>query len=62
MSGIIFRTTSGILNKTFTLSMRKVALFAFMFAFATLVFSSCKSHERCPAYGKVNTSSAQKAA
>jgi hypothetical protein len=25
-------------------------------AFTTMAISSCKTHERCPAYGKINSS------
>ena len=35
--------------------MKKVIIFASIFAFVAVVFSSCKSHEKCPAYSKVNT-------
>lgn len=34
--------------------MKKVIILAFVFAFVA-AFSSCKSHEKCPAYSKVNT-------
>jgi hypothetical protein len=35
--------------------MKKVILTISAFAFVAVLFSSCKSHEKCPAYSKVNT-------
>lgn len=35
--------------------MKKVIIFASAFIFAGILLSSCKSHEKCPAYSKVNT-------
>ena len=35
--------------------MKKVIILASVFAFVAVLFSSCKSHEKCPAYSKVNT-------
>lgn len=36
--------------------MKKVLLFLAIVTFVGSVLTSCKSHERCPAYGKVNKS------
>lgn len=35
--------------------MKKIIVFTSAFAFVAVLFSSCKSHEKCPAYSKVNT-------
>lgn len=35
--------------------MRKIITFASAFVFVTALLCSCKSHEKCPAYSKVNT-------
>ncbi len=37
--------------------MKKLAIFAAAVFVLSLTLSSCKSHERCPAYGKVQTQS-----
>jgi hypothetical protein len=40
--------------------MKKLALFtALLFAFCVTI-SSCKSHEKCPAYSKANTATSAK--
>jgi hypothetical protein len=41
------------LKNIFDMSKKNI-LFVFVTALM-LVFASCKTHERCPAYGKVNT-------
>jgi hypothetical protein len=38
---------------SFNMSKRNILLV--LFAYLILVISSCKTHERCPAYGKANT-------
>jgi len=40
--------------------MKKVIIFASAFVLAGLTLSSCKSHEKCPAYSKVDNSSLYK--
>lgn len=40
--------------------MKKAIIFAFAFFLTGSVLTSCKSHEKCPAYSKANTSSAYK--
>ena len=35
--------------------MKKIISFVSAFALVAVLFSSCKSHEKCPAYSKVNT-------
>jgi hypothetical protein len=35
--------------------MKKAILIAFVFCLAGNLFTSCKSHEKCPAYSKANT-------
>lgn len=42
--------------------MKKVIIIASVFAFVAVLFSSCKSHEKCPAYSKVNTTNQNKIA
>jgi hypothetical protein len=39
--------------------MKKIIAFASAFLFVTVLLSSCKSHEKCPAYSKVNTHNQQ---
>ena len=36
-------------------NMKKVVISLVALAIVALTFSSCKTHERCPAYGKANT-------
>jgi hypothetical protein len=38
---------------------RKVLLFAVVVAVVSLL-ASCKTHERCPAYGKINKNNVEK--
>lgn len=40
--------------------MKKVIVIASVLFLAGVVFSSCKSHEKCPAYGKTNSNSLYK--
>jgi len=40
--------------------MKKIFLFIAIATFVGSVFTSCKSHERCPAYGKVNKADTEK--
>jgi hypothetical protein len=35
--------------------MKKAILVLSVLFLGTVVFTSCKSHEKCPAYGKANT-------
>lgn len=42
--------------------MKKVFLLLAIVTFVGSVFTSCKSHERCPAYGKVNKTTVGKSA
>jgi hypothetical protein len=38
--------------------MKKIAYFILAAAFLGSVLTSCRSHQKCPAYGKVNSESA----
>ncbi len=40
--------------------MKKAILVLSVFFLAGVVFTSCKSHEKCPAYGKANTTPTNK--
>jgi hypothetical protein len=40
--------------------MRKVILLAVALVFASAVLTSCRSHQKCPAYGKANTEAESK--
>jgi len=40
--------------------MKKVIIVASLFLMASIAFTSCKSHEKCPAYSKANTPSLYK--
>jgi len=40
--------------------MKKFALIVFAVALVSMMFSSCRSHERCPAYGKVDVENQDK--
>jgi hypothetical protein len=37
--------------------MRKVIVLSLVVLFSAVLITSCKSHEKCPAYGKTNTNS-----
>lgn len=39
----------------FRTMLKKVSFAVATLALIATIFSSCKSHERCPAYGKANT-------
>lgn len=43
-------------KKTNYIHMKKVTAFLLMVVFASAIFTSCKSHETCPAYGKKTNS------
>jgi len=43
----------GLRKLSFNMSKRNILLV--LFASLIMVISSCKTHERCPAYGKANT-------
>lgn len=55
MSMILLRLSAGFKIKKDML--KKIAFTVATVALIATVFSSCKSHERCPAYGKVKTNS-----
>jgi hypothetical protein len=40
--------------------MRKIIFLSLVVLFSVAVLSSCKSHEKCPAYGKVTSTSIDK--
>lgn len=48
------------LNKFLPILMKKIVGLFFVALFFVALLSSCKSHERCPAYGKVYSDSAPK--
>ncbi len=40
--------------------MKKILVTLALMAFVAAIFSSCKGHERCPAYGKVDKGQTEK--